>query len=115
MARDLLAEVVAEALAASLKGDEANWPTQRNWDAADAKAITLHANAVASAVRQAPGVAVATLAQADKPGTIAVTIAVDPDELRQWAGRHADAGHHAVAHALYEAAKFYGQLDTVVH
>ena len=33
-----------------------------------------------------------------------MTVAVDVDELREWAGRHADAGHHGVAHALYQAA-----------
>lgn len=106
MARDLLADVVAEALAASLKRDEPNWPTQRNWDADGAKAITLHANAVASAVRRAPGIAAAMLTQDDEPGqTIAVTTGADPNELLQWAGRHAAAGHHAAAHTLYEAAR----------
>ncbi|BCI84451.1 hypothetical protein MTY66_60760 (plasmid) [Mycolicibacterium sp. TY66] len=104
MARDLLADVIAEALAASLKGDEPNWPTRRNWDADEAKAITLHANAIASAVRQAPGIVVATLTQDGKPGTIAVTTGADPDELRQWADRHTAAGHRVAAHTLYEAA-----------
>ena len=67
MADDPLAKAVADALAASLKGDEPNWPTQRNWDAADAKAIRIHTAAVVAAVRQAPGVALATLAQEDEP------------------------------------------------
>lgn len=35
---------------------------------------------------------------------IAVTVSVDTDELRKWAGKHADAGHHGVAHVLYKAA-----------
>lgn len=34
-----------------------------------------------------------------------VTVTVDTDELREWAGRHADAGHHGVAHVLYKAAR----------
>lgn len=39
--------------------------------------------------------------------TIRVTVEVDTDELREWAGRHADAGRHGVAHALYDAATRY--------
>lgn len=39
-----------------------------------------------------------------EPKRLPVTVAVDVDELREWAGRHADAGHHGVAHALYQAA-----------
>ena len=39
-----------------------------------------------------------------EPRRLPVTVAVDVDELREWAGRHADAGHHGVAHALYQAA-----------
>lgn len=38
------------------------------------------------------------------PKRLPVTVAVDVDELREWAGRHADAGHHGVAHVLYQAA-----------
>lgn len=34
-----------------------------------------------------------------------VTVEVDADDLREWAGRHADAGHHGVAHVLYQAAE----------
>lgn len=37
--------------------------------------------------------------------TITVKVTVDTDELREWAGRHADAGHHGVAHVLYKAAE----------
>lgn len=35
---------------------------------------------------------------------IRVKVTVDTDELREWAGKHADAGHHGVAHVLYKAA-----------
>lgn len=35
---------------------------------------------------------------------IHVTVTVDTDELREWADRHADMGHHGVAHVLYKAA-----------
>jgi len=38
---------------------------------------------------------------------IQVQVAVDTDELRTWAGKHADAGNHGVAHALYRAAERY--------
>lgn len=38
---------------------------------------------------------------------IPVTVAVDTDELRNWAGQMADAGRHGVAHALYDSAKRY--------
>lgn len=34
-----------------------------------------------------------------------VTVAVDVAELREWAGKHADAGHHGVAHVLFKAAE----------
>jgi hypothetical protein len=37
--------------------------------------------------------------------TIRVKVTVDTDELREWAGKHADAGHHGVAHVLYKAAE----------
>lgn len=37
--------------------------------------------------------------------TIPVTVTVDTGELREWAQRHADAGHHGVAHVLYQAAE----------
>jgi hypothetical protein len=37
--------------------------------------------------------------------TVTVTVAVDSAELREWAGRHADAGHHGVAHVLFKAAE----------
>jgi hypothetical protein len=37
--------------------------------------------------------------------TIKVEVDVDVDELRHWADRHADAGHHGVAHTLYKAAE----------
>ena len=33
-----------------------------------------------------------------------VEVTVDSDELREWAGKHADAGHHGVAHVLFQAA-----------
>lgn len=36
--------------------------------------------------------------------TIRVTVTVDTDELRAWAEKHADAGHHGVAHVLFKAA-----------
>lgn len=113
MADDPLTKAVSDALVLSLKADEPNWPTQRNWDAADGKAIRLHTANVVSALR-APSVAVATLAHEDEPGTITVKVDIDPDELRHWATLHANAGHHGVAHALYEAAKFYSQLDPSV-
>ena len=35
---------------------------------------------------------------------IRVKVTVDTDELREWAGKHADAGRHGVAHVLYKAA-----------
>ncbi|QMU19043.1 hypothetical protein [Gordonia rubripertincta] len=41
---------------------------------------------------------------------ITVKVAVAPDELREWAGKHADAGHHGVAHVLYEASGRYEKL-----
>ena len=37
--------------------------------------------------------------------TIRLQVQIDADELLRWAGRHADAGHPAVAHALYKAAE----------
>ena len=37
--------------------------------------------------------------------TTPVTVTVDADELRKWADRHADLGHHGVAHVLFKAAK----------
>ena len=36
-------------------------------------------------------------------GTIRVHVVVDPDELRKWAGWHADHSHHGVAAVLYRA------------
>lgn len=41
---------------------------------------------------------------ARKRKALRVKVTVDTDELREWAGRHADAGHHGVAHVLYQAA-----------
>lgn len=41
---------------------------------------------------------------------IPVTVNVDRDELREWAGKHADAGHHGVAHVLYQAAN---EVETI--
>ena len=35
---------------------------------------------------------------------IRVKVTVDTAELRHWADRHADAGHHGVAHVLYKFA-----------
>lgn len=43
------------------------------------------------------------------PKTLTVTVGVDTDELREWAGKHADAGQHGVAHVLYATAT---QLET---
>lgn len=37
--------------------------------------------------------------------TLTTTVTVDADELREWAAKHADAGHHGVAHALFKAAE----------
>ena len=37
--------------------------------------------------------------------TIKVKVDVDVEELRHWAGKHADAGHAGVAHVLYKAAE----------
>ena len=37
--------------------------------------------------------------------TVKVKVSVDVNELRHWAGKHADAGHHGVAHVLYKAAE----------
>lgn len=37
--------------------------------------------------------------------TLKVQVAIRSDELREWAGKHADAGHHGVAHVLYQAAE----------
>ena len=37
--------------------------------------------------------------------TVKVKVKVDVDELRHWAGKHADAGHAGVAHTLYKAAE----------
>ena len=37
--------------------------------------------------------------------TVKVKIEIDVDELRHWAGKHADAGHAGVAHVLYKAAE----------
>ncbi len=36
---------------------------------------------------------------------VPVTVTVDAADLREWAGRHADSGHHGVAHVLYQAAE----------
>lgn len=47
-----LTQVVKDALVASLKCDEPNWPTQRNWDACDGAALSLHADNIAAAVRK---------------------------------------------------------------
>lgn len=41
--------------------------------------------------------------------TIEVKVDVDTDELREWAGKHADAGQAGVAHVLYATAR---QLET---
>lgn len=35
---------------------------------------------------------------------IHLTVTINSDDLRRWADRHADAGHHGVAHVLYQAA-----------
>lgn len=35
---------------------------------------------------------------------IHLTVTIDSDDLRRWADWHADAGHHGVAHVLYQAA-----------
>ncbi|MBJ8342809.1 hypothetical protein JGU71_28355 [Antrihabitans sp. YC3-6] len=44
--------------------------------------------------------------------TLRVQVVVDTDELRHWAGKHADSGHAGVANVLYEAAKRYESGDT---
>ncbi|QDF17495.1 hypothetical protein SEA_PHROSTEDPHLAKE_51 [Gordonia phage PhrostedPhlake] len=44
---------------------------------------------------------------------LTVQVAVAPDELREWAGKHADSGHAGVAHVLYEAATRYEKLIEV--
>lgn len=36
---------------------------------------------------------------------VPVAVTVDAADLREWAGRHADSGHHGVAHVLYQAAE----------
>ena len=36
--------------------------------------------------------------------TLKVHVGIDSDELREWADWHTDAGHHGVAHILYQAA-----------
>lgn len=41
--------------------------------------------------------------------TIQVMVDIDTDELHQWGGKHADAGHHGVAHVLYATAR---ELET---
>lgn len=41
---------------------------------------------------------------AEDAKTLRVTVTVDTDDLRKWAGWHADRGHHGVAHVLYKAA-----------
>lgn len=41
----------------------------------------------------------------DETKTLTTTVMVDADELREWAGKHADAGHHGVAHVLFLAAE----------
>lgn len=46
---------------------------------------------------------------------IDVTVAIDTDELRYWAERHADKGHAGVSNVLFEAAGRYegaAQTDT---
>ena len=35
---------------------------------------------------------------------IHLTVTINSDDLRRWADWHADAGHHGVAHVLYQAA-----------
>ena len=43
--------------------------------------------------------------------SLPVKVTVSSEELREWAGRHADAGHHGVAHVLYKAA---AGVETIV-
>lgn len=53
-------DVMAEALAASLRSDERSWITQRNWDAAGGIAVRLHILAILDALK-ANGYAVVEL------------------------------------------------------
>lgn len=46
----------------------------------------------------------------DHTRTQNVLVTVETDELRKWAGHHADKGHHGVAHVLYQAAN---QVETL--
>lgn len=46
-----LAQIIAGALGASLKDDEPNWPTQRNWDVGAGRLIRRHAATIAAAVQ----------------------------------------------------------------
>ncbi|MDO3331312.1 hypothetical protein [Mycobacteroides abscessus] len=48
-----LVDAITEALSVSLRADEPNWSTQRNWDAGDGLVIRRHAEKVAAAVKEA--------------------------------------------------------------
>ncbi|WP_131823273.1 hypothetical protein [Mycobacteroides chelonae] len=47
-----LNQIIAGALLASLKDDEPNWPTQRNWDVDEGLVIERHAANIAAAVQK---------------------------------------------------------------
>lgn len=53
-------DVMAEALAASLRSDERSWITQRNWDAAGGIAVRMHIRAILAELK-ANGYAVVEL------------------------------------------------------
>lgn len=48
-----LVEAITGALSVSLRADEPNWSTQRNWDAGDGLVIRRHAEKVAAAIKEA--------------------------------------------------------------
>lgn len=48
-----LVETITAALSVSLRADEPNWSTQRNWDAGDGLVIRRHAEKVAAAIKEA--------------------------------------------------------------
>ncbi|WP_157931640.1 hypothetical protein [Mycobacteroides abscessus] len=58
-------DVMAGALAASLRSDERSWITQRNWDAAGGIAVRLHIRAMLAALK-ANGYAVVELPKPQK-------------------------------------------------
>lgn len=73
-------DVMAEALAASLRSDERSWITQRNWDAAGGIAVRMHIRAILAELK-ANGYAVVELPEpeSDDYGDSMVKVALTSD------------------------------------